>query len=142
EVPDFMGSVPSRGGEKRRRSMQSILTQVRLMSTKTSFPGSASALGELNGSISARQPKNLPLTRHIRIGTMRSEAIYSEFSLIPRRYIAVLVVAALLLPVTICVVAGTAKLLEALNDEAGAALLSRIALGLGLVWVVNLIVLA
>ena len=62
--------------------------------------------------------------------------------MIPRRVLQILVVAALLLPITICVVAGTGKLLEALNDEAGASVLSRIAVGLGLLWVIDLIVLA
>ena len=44
--------------------------------------------------------------------------------MIPRRVLQILVVAALLLPITICVVAGTGLLLEALKDEDGASVLS------------------
>ena len=62
--------------------------------------------------------------------------------MIPRRVLQILVVAALLLPITICVVAGTGKLLQALNDEAGAGFCTRTAVGLGVLWVINLIVLA
>ena len=62
--------------------------------------------------------------------------------MIPRRVLQLLVVAALLLPISICVVGATGKLLEALNDEGGAALLKRSAMGLGLLWILDLIFLA
>ena len=62
--------------------------------------------------------------------------------MIPPRILQVLVVTALLLPITICVVAATGKLLDALQDPSGAILLGRLALGIGLIWVIDLILLS
>lgn len=61
--------------------------------------------------------------------------------LIPSRIILVLVAASLLLPVTICVVFGVASLLGAMGDSLGGSVLQRIALGCGILWVINLITL-
>ena len=62
--------------------------------------------------------------------------------MIPRSTIRFLVVAALLLPISICVVGATGKLLDALSDVEGAALLKRAATLLGLFWILDLIFLA
>ena len=62
--------------------------------------------------------------------------------MIPRHVIRILVVAALFLPISICMVGATGKLLDALGDEGGAILLKRSAVVLGLLWVLDMIVLA
>jgi hypothetical protein len=61
--------------------------------------------------------------------------------MIPRPIIAALLIAAILLPVTICVVFGVAALLHAMGDSSGGMVLSRVALGLGIAWSVDLIAL-
>jgi hypothetical protein len=57
----------------------------------------------------------------------------------PRRTIFRLLVAAVLLPITICVVAGVAALLGGMGDDAGAAALRWIALAGGILWVIDLV---
>ena len=44
-----------------------------------------------------------------------------------------------LLPITICVVVGVAALLGAMGDVAGGVMLHRLALGCGILWVIELI---
>jgi hypothetical protein len=55
------------------------------------------------------------------------------------RAVLVLVVGAVLSPVTVSVVAGTAALLGAMGDSLGAAVLGWIALAVGLVWIIDLV---
>jgi hypothetical protein len=50
-----------------------------------------------------------------------------------------LTVAAVLLPITLCVVVGVAALLNQMGDAAGGAVLHRIALGGGILWVIDLV---
>lgn len=50
-----------------------------------------------------------------------------------------MVVGVLALPIVLCVVLGAARLLAALADASGAAVLDRLALGLAVVWAVNLV---
>ena len=59
--------------------------------------------------------------------------------MIPRRILAVLVVVALVLPVALCVLLGIARLLGAMGDAAGAAVLDRLGLAGGILWVIALI---
>jgi hypothetical protein len=59
--------------------------------------------------------------------------------LVPHGIVLSLVAAALLLPITICVIFGTAALLTAMGDITGGAVLYRIALGCGIIWVIDLI---
>lgn len=61
--------------------------------------------------------------------------------MIPDRIVARLIVAALALPVTLCVLFALGKLLEAMQDFAGADVLGRINLGLFALWAVNLVAL-
>jgi hypothetical protein len=56
-----------------------------------------------------------------------------------RQITLVLLVAALAMPVVICVLVGLARLLAAMGDTAGAAGVNWIALAAGVVWVVGLI---
>jgi hypothetical protein len=56
-----------------------------------------------------------------------------------RRLVFPLLVAAILLPITICVVAGVAALLGAMGDDSGAGALRWIALAGGIVWVIDLV---
>lgn len=58
-----------------------------------------------------------------------------------RCVVTTLVVAAVLLPIAACVVVAVSALLSSMGDVAGGAVLGRIALGLGIVWVIGLIVL-
>jgi hypothetical protein len=58
-----------------------------------------------------------------------------------RRSITLLLAAALLLPVVVCVVVAAARVLAAMDDHAGAAVLDRVALGCGMVWIVVLVAL-
>lgn len=60
---------------------------------------------------------------------------------IPPRVLALLVTATLALPVVISVLAGTARLLAAMGDAAGGAVLDRVVLAAGLLWVVLLVTL-
>jgi hypothetical protein len=55
------------------------------------------------------------------------------------RSLVVLIVAAVVLPVAICVVAGVAALLTQMGDVAGGAVLNRIALAGGILWTIDLI---
>ena len=50
-----------------------------------------------------------------------------------------LVAGALLLPIAICVIAGVGALLGALGDSSGAVVLGRTALGVSILWAINLI---
>jgi hypothetical protein len=59
--------------------------------------------------------------------------------LVPHRIVVALIVTALLLPITICVVWGVSSLLVAMGDLAGGGVLQRIALGFGILWVIGLI---
>jgi hypothetical protein len=59
--------------------------------------------------------------------------------LVARSILYCLVVGVLALPIVLCVVLGVARLLAALADTAGAAVLDRLALGLAVVWTVNLV---
>ena len=60
-------------------------------------------------------------------------------SMIPARIVLSLVVVAVLLPITLCVVLGVAALLAQMGDAAGGAVLNRIALAGGILWVIDLI---
>jgi hypothetical protein len=59
--------------------------------------------------------------------------------MIPARVLLSLVIVAVLLPVTLCVVLGVAALLTQMGDTAGGVFLCRIALGGGILWVIDLI---
>jgi hypothetical protein len=58
---------------------------------------------------------------------------------IPSRILAPLVLGALVLPITISVMVGVGRLLAAMGDPAGAAVLEYLALACGIVWVVLLV---
>jgi len=58
---------------------------------------------------------------------------------IPSRLLATLVLAGILLPIALCVILGVAALLAQMGDTAGGAVLNRIALAGGIVWVIDLI---
>jgi hypothetical protein len=60
---------------------------------------------------------------------------------IPPRAVVWLIVGALGLPIALCVLMGLAWLLRMMQDEAGAACLGRVATGLAIAWVVDLIAL-
>jgi hypothetical protein len=60
---------------------------------------------------------------------------------VPRNALLALLAAALVLPIGTSVVLGLAALLASLDDPAGAGALRWIALGLGALWVVDLILL-
>lgn len=60
-------------------------------------------------------------------------------ALIPRRIVALAVAGLLLLPIAIVLVLATAQLLSAMQDASGAAVLQRIGLALGLIWLLGLI---
>ena len=59
--------------------------------------------------------------------------------LIPARIVLSLIVVAVLVPITLCVVLGVAALLAQMGDAAGGAVLDRIALAGGILWVIDLI---
>ena len=61
--------------------------------------------------------------------------------MIPDRILARLIVGALALPVTLCVLFALGKLLEAMQDFAGADVLNRVNLGLFVLWAINLVAL-
>lgn len=61
--------------------------------------------------------------------------------MIPQRVLGWLVIAALALPIVISVLVAVGRLLAAMQDAAGAAVLDRLALAGGIVWAVSLIVL-
>lgn len=56
-----------------------------------------------------------------------------------RRVLVALVTAACTLPVAIVVVAAVGRLLGAMDDAGGAHALDRVALALGIVWVIDLV---
>ena len=58
-----------------------------------------------------------------------------------RHVLLALLAIALLLPIAICVIAAVAALLGSMGDTAGRTALQYMALGLGILWVINLIVL-
>lgn len=60
-------------------------------------------------------------------------------TLIPKRIVALAVAGLLLLPIAMVLVLATAQLLAAMQDAAGAAVLQRIGLALGLIWLLGLI---
>ena len=59
--------------------------------------------------------------------------------LVPQRFVVALVAAAILLPITICVVVGVAALLVGMGDQWGGAVLLRIALAGGILWIIDLV---
>lgn len=59
--------------------------------------------------------------------------------LIPSRLLVTLIAAGILLPITLCVVLGVAALLVQMGDAAGGAVLYRIALAGGILWIIDLI---
>lgn len=61
--------------------------------------------------------------------------------MITRRALNWLVSIGCLLPIALVIVLGVARLLGTMQDASGAAVLERIALGLGIVWGINLVVL-
>jgi purine-cytosine permease-like protein len=61
--------------------------------------------------------------------------------MITRRALNLLVTVGCLLPIALVIVLGVAWLLAAMQDASGAAVLDRIALGLGIVWGLDLVVL-
>ncbi|HEX5447080.1 MAG TPA: hypothetical protein VFW87_24910 [Pirellulales bacterium] len=61
--------------------------------------------------------------------------------MIPKQVVALALAGLLLLPIAILLVVGAASLLTAMQDAAGAAVLQRIGLALGLVWLLGLIAL-
>ncbi len=61
--------------------------------------------------------------------------------MISRRALNLLVTIGCLLPIALVIVLGVARLLLAMQDTAGAAVLDRIALGTGIVWGIDLVTL-
>ena len=61
--------------------------------------------------------------------------------MISPRAIVWLIVGAIGLPIVLCVLIGLAWLLRMMQDEAGAACLGRVAMGLAIVWIIDLIAL-
>jgi hypothetical protein len=61
--------------------------------------------------------------------------------MIPQRAIAWLIVGALGLPIALCLLFALARLLEAMQDFAGADVLGRVNLGLFALWAINLVAL-
>ncbi len=61
--------------------------------------------------------------------------------MIPKQVVALALAGLLLLPIAILLVLGAASLLAAMQDAAGATVLQRIGLALGLVWLLGLIAL-
>ncbi len=59
--------------------------------------------------------------------------------LIPHRVVLALLTVAILMPIVICVVVGVAALLGGMGDIAGGAALHRVAMGGGILWVIDLI---
>ena len=69
-----------------------------------------------------------------------SQALSNE-SMITRRALNLLVTIGCLLPIALVIVLGVARLLATMQDASGATVLERIALGLGIVWGIDLVVL-
>lgn len=61
--------------------------------------------------------------------------------MITRRALSLLVSIGCLLPIALVIVLGVARLLSAMQDANGAAALDRIALGLGILWALDLVIL-
>lgn len=61
--------------------------------------------------------------------------------MITRRALSLLVSVGCLLPIALVIVLGVARLLSAMQDANGAAVLDRIALGLGILWALDLVIL-
>ncbi len=61
--------------------------------------------------------------------------------MITKRVVAWLLVGALGLPIVLCLLFALAQLLGAMQDAAGALAVLRVCLGLGVLWVVNLVAL-
>ena len=61
--------------------------------------------------------------------------------MISQRIVALLIVAALGLPMVMCVLYALARLLEAMQDFSGADVLGRVNLGLFALWAINLVAL-
>ncbi len=59
--------------------------------------------------------------------------------LIPRGFQLTLVAGALLLPICVCVILGISVMLGRMGDAAGEGVLSRIALGGGILWIIDLV---
>ena len=62
-------------------------------------------------------------------------------SVVSRRVLLFLVACAVILPMTIAVLVAVARLLAAMQDAAGAAVVDRVALAAGILWALNLIAL-
>ncbi len=62
-----------------------------------------------------------------------------QHPILPQRTVVALVAAAILLPITICVVGGVAGLLGGMGDQWGGAVLLRIALAGGILWIIDLV---
>jgi hypothetical protein len=60
---------------------------------------------------------------------------------ISQRLLVWLIVAALGLPIVLCVLLGLAKLLDAMQDADGAVGVGRFALAIGVLWVIDLVAL-
>jgi len=71
----------------------------------------------------------------------KTSNLTAEIGLISRRVLLGLVTAACVLPVAITVVVTVAWLLAQMHDAAAAAVLDRVALAIGILWVIDLIVL-
>ena len=61
------------------------------------------------------------------------------FDVISKRVLTILVTAALVLPVAIAMILGVGRLLGAMQDAAGATVLDRVALAIGILWAVDLV---
>lgn len=59
--------------------------------------------------------------------------------MISRTVFAILVTSACILPVAIAIVLAVGRLLGAMQDEAGAAVLDRVALAIGILWAIDLV---
>jgi len=56
-----------------------------------------------------------------------------------RRALVVLIAVALVLPIVTVILLGAGRLLAAMDDQAGAAVLDRLSLAAGLLWVIDLV---
>lgn len=61
--------------------------------------------------------------------------------LIPRRIIALLIAGAIVFPIAICLIIAVSSLLVTMSDQLGGRVLLWIALGCGIVWILDLILL-
>jgi hypothetical protein len=60
---------------------------------------------------------------------------------IPRHTIALAIAGAIILPIAICLILAVASLLSAMGDAVGGGVLRWVALGCGIIWAINLILL-